>query len=248
MDKQLENAERKVDIIADQNKNEVLRQLLVQLHKGGTIRPATESQNNYTKKLPNRDNDTFGGFCDKKSYEEFLLSLTPAKRKEKYFYDKHSQLLKQYLHQKQQEQLIQFRGETHQECYQQYKVLQQQQEKEKRQIQEQQYIIDKQLAKALAAKKRTGKRTETKPNKVLWPWYNRSNSKFKQTSTQDRVIIQKIDDQFGDGWYKFMMDVFAVKMIADQFRDRLYKYKQHNNSLSQRREWWVNRSWRRNRQ
>ena len=94
--------------------------------------------------------------------------------------------------------------ETHQECQQQHKILQQEQEQEQPQSQEEQHIIDNRLAKIIAEKEgnREGieKLKEKTPMKVLSQSCPTLNSKSKQTSIAHRVVIQKIDDPFWDGW------------------------------------------------
>ena len=39
----------------------------------------------------------------------------------------------------------------------------------------------------------------------------------------DSVLMQKIDDQFGNGWHTNIIDIFPVKIIADWIGDSWYK-------------------------
>lgn len=42
-------------------------------------------------------------------------------------------------------------------------------------------------------------------------------------STVDRIVMHKINYRIGNRWHKYVMDIFAVNLIADQFGGKWHK-------------------------
>ena len=111
MNSQIEQVKREADIIAEQNQNATLHQLLVQIHKGAISILATIVHIKYTILFPKEVDDTFGEYYDEEAQRTFQQSLPPDEQKRSHFHDKQSQLHTQHLY-KEEEQQIQLRRDT----------------------------------------------------------------------------------------------------------------------------------------